>query len=106
MLHELRIRSSVVLMTITPDDLRLVSRSTISDTKWDTTTTTLLVTVLLPCTESAVDIWKIPGVLLYLPKLGDILCMCNSLYQATLLWPGCDAIYAVLSFHGLCYCLD
>ena len=38
----------VVLM---PGNLRLVTRSTISDTKRDTTTTTLLTTILLPCTE-------------------------------------------------------
>ena len=54
-----------------------VGRSTISDTKGDSTTTTLLVTVLLPCTETVVDVRKIPGVLLYPTKLGDISCMCK-----------------------------
>ena len=53
-----------VLTTLSPDDLRLVTRSTISDTKGDTATTTLLVTILLPRTETVLDVWRIPRVLL------------------------------------------
>ena len=46
-----------VLMLLTPGDLRLVTRSTISDAKGDTTTTTmLLVTILLPCIETLLDV--------------------------------------------------
>ena len=47
---------------------RLVTRSTISDTKGDTTT--LLVTILQPRTETVLDVWKIPSVLLYLQNWG------------------------------------
>ena len=64
-----------VLTELIPDDLRLISTSTISDTKGDATTTILLVTVLLPRTETVMDVQKIPSVLLYPSKLGDILCM-------------------------------
>ena len=48
----------VVLTAIMPDNLRLVTRSTISDTKKDTTTTTLLATILLPLTETVLDVWN------------------------------------------------
>ena len=71
------VATRVELMAVMPDNLRLVTRSTISDTKGDSTTTTLLVTILLPCTETVADVRKIPGVLLYPTKLRDISCMCK-----------------------------
>ena len=59
----------------------------VSDTKGDTTITTFLVTILLQCTVTISDAWKIFGVLFW-----GIFCTCvNSLYQATYSWPGCKA---------------
>ena len=78
MIHNLEygpVATHVVLMAITPDDLRLVTRSIISDTKGDTSTTTLLATAQQPHTETVVDVRKIPSVLLHSQKLGDILRM-------------------------------
>ena len=55
-------------------NLTLISRSVISDTKGDTTTTTLLATILLQHSKTVMDVRKMPGVLLYPSKLGDISC--------------------------------
>ena len=89
--HDCRLQvvATHVLAALIPGDLRLVTRSTISDTKGDTIT--LLVTVLLPRTETVVDVWKIPGVLLYSINWGIFHTCASSLYQATFSWPGCEA---------------
>ena len=55
----------VVLTALMQGDLRLVTRSTINKTKRDTTTTMLLATILLPCTETVLDVQKIPSVPYY-----------------------------------------
>ena len=94
----------VVLMTLTQDDLRLVTRSTISDTKGDTTTTTLLVTVLLPCTETVVDVHVQKQEFVKEPSpfcellTEDTRCFTMSsktggclAIKLTLSWPGCEA---------------
>ena len=57
-LPELRIKA--VITHLYKQHYRLVTRSTISDTKGNTTTTTLLVTILLPCTETVLDVRKYP----------------------------------------------
>ena len=44
-----------VLTALMLGNLRLVTWPIISDTKGDTTTTTLLVTILLPCIETVLD---------------------------------------------------
>ena len=62
----------VVLMAVMLDDLRLVTRSTISDTKGDTTTTTLLVTILLPRTETVLHVQTIHMYLVFYPHNWEI----------------------------------
>ena len=67
--------ATLVFNSTIPGGLRLVARCTSApgDTKGDTTTTKLPVNILLTRTET---VRKIPSVLLYPPKLGNI-CTCT-----------------------------